>query len=363
MIMEKSEPYIGIMIEYDRSKVVHKEKISTSGPRKNELSLTLRPSPVSIGFIGAGSYAQSYLLPNIPKSKDTVLKGVMTATSAGSRSVADRFGFEFCTGNEDDILTNDQINTVFIATRHDTHGHYVKKALAARKHVFVEKPLCLCPEELSQIMEIYTPLPLPYLMVGFNRRFASLTTTLLDKIGTGAMSMIYRINAGVIQSDSWVQDNKVGGGRVIGEVCHFVDYLTFINGSLPVSVYAAAMSHAQNNNDTLTISLRFANGSIGSIQYFANGSKALPKEYIEIYNHGVTAIIADFRELIIYGDRKPLRKKLLTQDKGQKNEVREFIEMILKGGPPLISPEEIFSTTNVTFKILESLKTGKVIDL
>jgi len=303
-----------------------------------------------------------------------VLKGVMTASSAGSRSVADLYGFEFCTGQKDDILSSAEINTVFIATRHDTHGYYLKKALEAGKNVFVEKPLCLTEEELEQIRDTYYSLITnnksqinsdgsPLVMVGYNRRFSLLTQIIKDKIGTGTMSMIYRVNAGAIPGDSWIQDKEIGGGRILGEVCHFVDYLTHINGSLPVSVYAASMRDAQGHDDTLSISLKYENGSIGSIQYFANGPKSLTKEYVEIYSHGTTAILKDFRSLEIYGTGKPFNKKLLSQDKGQKNEVKSFINSILNGTEPVIAPHEIFNTSEVTFKIIESIRTGKSIKL
>lgn len=388
MILAKQEPFIGILIEYDCNKEIKRSKV-VRHPKPSPLSF--QPSAVSIGFIGAGSYAQSYLLPNIPKNKNVILKGVMTSSSASSRSVADRFGFEFCTGNAEDIIANEEINTVFIATRHDSHGRYVRDSLKAGKNVYVEKPLCLTEEELGQIKDTYYSLitnnlpreiyesksgsvfhrgesqitgnGLPLLMVGYNRRFSPLARMLKDKIGTGTMSMIYRINAGTIPGDSWIQDKEIGGGRILGEVCHFVDYLTYINGSLPLLVHAVAMNDVQSNNDTLTISLKYENGSIGSIQYFANGSKSLAKEYIEIYSHGRTFILKDFRELEIYGTGKPFRKKLLSQDKGQKTEVKVFIDSILNGDPPIIPIEQIFNTTEVTFKIVESVRIGKSVKM
>ena len=367
MILEKSELFVGILIEYDpQISQISQSKIYV---RKAESS-KLKAQSVSIGFIGAGSYAQSYLLPNIPKGKDVVLKGVMTSTSTSSRSVADRFGFEFCTGQEDDILQNDEINTVFIATRHDSHGYYVKKALEAGKNVFVEKPLCLTIQELEEIKSAYERLitnnksqitsnAVPLLMVGYNRRFSPLTQIIKEKITTGPMSMIYRINAGAIPADSWIQDEEIGGGRIIGEVCHFIDYLTFINGSMPVSVYAAVMKDAQGLNDTVNVSLSFENGSIGTISYFANGSKFLPKEYVEIYSHAVTAILKDFRKLEIYGSGREFKKKILSQDKGQKEQVRSFVDSVLNGGPAPIVFEEIMNTTEVTLKVIESIRAGK----
>ena len=356
-----------------------------------------------------------------------VLKGVMTSTSTSSRSVADRFGFEFCTGNEEDILGDDGINTVFVATRHDSHGYYVKKALEAGKYVFVEKPLCLNLDELAEIQAAQssklkakrdpqiTPVPSPgamgqaqihadteaessklkaerrtmhsdlgprtsdlglpasdlrpptsdlrLLMVGYNRRFSPLTKIIKDKLNQGPYSMLYRVNAGMIPADSWVQDMEVGGGRILGEVCHFVDYLTFVNGSLPVSVFAVAMADANHHEDTLTVSLRYQNGSVGSIQYFANGSKSLRKEYIEVYAHGVTAVLNYYSELKIFGKGRPYKKKLVSQDKGQKNEVGLFIEAVKNGDVCPIPLEEIWSASEVSFGILESIRTGRSIKL
>jgi polar amino acid transport system substrate-binding protein len=361
MMLAKSEPYIGILIEYDVDKPIKHERLIV-----RPSSLIPRPSEVTIGFIGAGSYAQSHLLPNIPKDREIVLKGVMTSTGTSSRSVAERFGFEFCASSDKDILENPDINTVFIATRHDSHAQYVLKALQVGKHVFVEKPLCLNEEELKQIVTSYQ-LPVtnnqspPLLMVGYNRRFSHLAQIIKKELGDGPMAMTYRINAGAIPNDSWIQDPAVGGGRIIGEVCHFVDLLTFLNGSLPISVYASIMRSAGSLNDTVTISLTYENGSIGSISYFANGDKRLPKENVEVYSHGVTAVLDDFKTLSIYGSGKKKDKKLMSQDKGQKNEVQAFLRAVKEGLPSPIPFEQIYNTSLVTFKVLESIRTGTAI--
>ena len=200
-------------------------------------------------------------------------------------------------------------------------------------------------------------------MVGFNRRFSPLTRMLKEKLNDGPMSMICRVNAGKIPQDSWIQNMSTGGGRIIGEVCHFVDLLTFINGSLPVSVFAQALPDPYHLNDTLTITLTFANGSIGTIAYFANGAKNLPKEYIEIYSAGSTAIIRDFKELEIYGGNNTRRKKLWSQDKGQKVMVQLFIDAILQGGTSPIAFDDIYTVTLTTFKILESLRIGQSVKI
>ncbi len=175
--------------------------------------------------------------------------------------------------------------------------------------------------------------------------------------------MHYRINAGHIPRESWIQDPEIGGGRIIGEACHFIDFLTFMNGSLPVSVHAAAMRTSAALNDTINISLAFRNGSIGTVSYFANGDKGLAKERVEIFANGSTAVIDDFRSLSIYSRGKCQEKKLIVQDKGQKSEVTRFIEAIRTGAGPLIPLEEIFSATTVALKALESARTDERIDL
>jgi len=171
--------------------------------------------------------------------------------------------------------------------------------------------------------------------------------------------MTYRVNAGAIPKESWIQDPEMGGGRVIGEVCHFVDFLTCINGSRPVSVFARMIEDPNRLTDTLTVSLSYANGSIGSIAYFANGDKSLPKERVEVFAHGCAAVLEDFKRLTIHAGGGRREVKLLSQDKGQKSEVQAFLEAVRTGGPPPIAYEELFSTSRATFRILESIRTGQ----
>jgi predicted dehydrogenase len=177
------------------------------------------------------------------------------------------------------------------------------------------------------------------------------------------MAMTYRVNAGAIPEDSWIQDSEFGGGRIIGEVCHFVDILTFLSGSLPVSVYANAMADPRNLNDTLNVTLTYQNGSIGTISYFSNGDKRIPKERIEVFSHGTVIIVDDFKEFTIYANGKKKRNKLLTQDKGQEEEVKQFVSAILCGNAELISFKEIYNTSLVTFMINDSIQTGESIQI
>ncbi|MDD2797094.1 MAG: bi-domain-containing oxidoreductase [Bacteroidales bacterium] len=353
MILNKTESYLGVVLEYDikKSPQIH---------QKIEIKTPAASSKINIAFIGAGSYAQGNLLPNIPKNANISRKGILTNTGTTSKRVAERFGFEFCTSNEKEILENKEINTVFIATRHDSHAEFVLKSISEWKNIFVEKPICLTAEELYQIVEKYDGKH--RLLVGFNRRFSALSETLKKHIGSGPMSMNYRINAGKIPSDNWIQDMTIGGGRIIGEVCHFIDYLTWLNGSLPTKVYAAVLPDASNNNDTLNIQLSFSNGSIGTVSYYANGPKSLPKEYIEVFHAGSAGILSNFKEVQLFG-KKITKKKLFNQDKGQSQMVEKFVNSIINGTESPITFDEIVAVTKACFAVIESIQSGLPINI
>ncbi|MEW6267123.1 MAG: bi-domain-containing oxidoreductase [Thermodesulfobacteriota bacterium] len=359
LMLSRSEPFIGILIEYDRDKPIE------SRGRVELRPTSRRPAKVSIGFIGAGSYAQSHLLPNLPESDDVRLKGVMTATSAGARSAGERFGFEFCTGQAEEIINNPEINTVFIATRHDSHARYVLETLKAGRNVFVEKPPCLNQAELEEIKTIYEANlqdrgeAAPILMVGYNRRFSPLMEEIKKNLGQGPLAAVYRINSGAIPPDSWIQDPELGGGRIIGEVGHFVDTLIFLTGSRPISLFAAGLPDPHGHNDIVQTCLKFADGSVATIAYLANGDRSLPKERLEVFGHGVTAVLDDYKTLTWHARGKKKSHNLLSQDKGQKNEVRAFLDAVRNGTGEVIPFQDIYLTSLVTFKILESLRTSR----
>lgn len=360
LMVNKSTSFVGILIKYDANKRNTNEKIQARA-----VPIVKKQEAVRVGFIGAGSYAQSHLLPNLHRQKNVILKGVMTESGASSRSVADRFGFEFCTSNPQDIFKDKDINTIFIVSRHDSHAVYVQQALKSGKHIFVEKPLCLNADELEDITKTVAESSYAeadaqrVLMVGYNRRFSPLTSIIKKGTGPGPMSMAYRVNAGYIPPESWIQDPEIGGGRIVGEICHFIDYLSYVNGSLPVSVYASAMKNNGSLLDVLNIGLNYENGSIGTIIYYANGDVSLPKERCEISAHGNVFVLDDFKTLSSHSGGKKRIKRLVNQDKGQKSEVKLFIDTILQGGTPPISFEELYSTSLTTFKILESIRIGQ----
>lgn len=350
IIANKSEPYIGIALRYDASKPLVRGVIPVKG------AVTSPEAAVSVSFIGAGSYAQSHLLPNVPDRKEVQRVGVISNTGTTSKRVAEKYGFSFCTSEEAEILS-EQTNTVFIATRHDSHADYVMKALSAGKNVFVEKPLCLNMAQLEEIASLRASSG-KAVMVGFNRRFSPHVQTIKSRLGSGPMSMIYRVNAGSIPADSWIQDMEVGGGRIVGEACHFIDLLTYLNGSLPKAVSAMALPDPDGLNDTVNISIQFENRSTGVVAYYANGAKDLPKEYLEVFASGSSAILMDFKELRIYGKGKAVRNRLWNQNKGQREMVGAFIDSLLRDGSSPIAFDDIYAVTKACFLVLESVRNG-----
>lgn len=347
LVVNRTEPFIGIVLQYDTNKTHSKSKIVFDNNQGTS------SSKVNISFIGAGSYAQGNLLPNIPNTPNVSKVGVLTNTGTTSKRVAEKFKFKFCATLENDVL-DEKTNTIFVTTRHDSHAAYVIKAIEKNKHVFVEKPLCLKESELDTIIEVQQQSKTA-VMIGFNRRFSPLSKKIKNVLGSGPMSMIYRVNAGSIPKDTWIQDMEIGGGRILGEVCHFIDYLTYLNGSLPTKVSAQVLADPENLNDTVNIMLQFENGSTGVVCYYANGSKSLAKEYVEVFASGTTAILNDFKELRIYGKGKPSKTKLVNQNKGQKEMVEGFINGIITKGNSPIPFSEIVAVTKATFKVLESI--------
>ena len=349
MIMKKSEPFIGILLKYDTKKEIKKHF-------EQDIKL-FNEKGLNIGFIGAGSFARSFLLPNLPKEANKI--AVATASGHNARHIANKFNFQYAFGNGDEVINQDKINTVFIATRHNTHAEYVIKSLRSGKHVFVEKPLCMNEEELETIQDEYSKANV-HLMVGYNRRFSPLIKKILDAFGRDTKKTInYRVNVGFVDPKHWTQDNVIGGGRILGEVCHFLDLCIYISGSTPKSISAFTLDNPLNLEDTIVSIIQFTNGSVATISYFTNGSKMLEKEYLEVYCNGSTAVLNDYKKLTIYGVNKKTSK--MKQNKGHKQEITEFFKVIKNGGSTPIAPEDIFWTSRMTFDLIKSIREGKTI--
>ncbi len=356
MILEKSESFMGIVLKYDTKKKTEKLIKLKEGK--------FSPKEVNVGFIGAGSFAQNFLLPNVYKIGNMI--GLADAQSSTARIVSDKYHFQYATGNADDIIADNKINTVFIATPHNLHSEYVLKAIKKGKNVFVEKPLAMNTEELEEIRASYFSIPpsdLPHLIVGFNRRFAPHIQKIKKLFPENTAKAInYRINAGTIPADHWIHDQEIGGGRIIGEVCHFVDLCMYITGSKIMSIAANVMSTPQNLMDTLIVNISFANGSIASISYFSNGNNAVNKEYLEVFYANQVAIIDDFKKMSVFSKHQ-IKMNLSKKNKGHDEEVKKFISSIKEGKESPISFDEIYLSTLATFKIIESIKNRKTIIL
>lgn len=349
MILDKTDPFAGIVLHYDISKEIADVPLQLK-------SYTYNGSGPVVGLIGAGSFGQNFLLPSLKGKAE--LAGVVTARPNNARNIASKYGFSWCSGDAGEIFASKDINTVFVVTRHDSHAEYVLKALNSDKNIFVEKPLCLNENELQQIKELYLKKQVR-LMVGFNRRFAPLTASLQQFIAPGQpMAIHYRINAGAIPAGHWIHDPATGGGRVIGELCHFIDYCLYVSGSELQSLSAIALKDPDGRRDTVSVQLEFENGSTAQLSYFSNGNKLLPKEYIEIFSQGKVAVIKDFQELELYG--KALKKISTRQDKGHAQEISSFLNAVKNGEPSPISFKDIYTVTLAGFKVLESIAANGV---
>ncbi|ULQ54432.1 bi-domain-containing oxidoreductase [Flavihumibacter fluvii] len=344
------EPHIGILLKYSPNE------------KKHISAFTIAHKPISdinIGFIGAGSFAQSYLIPNV-KSGGGSLDGVVTSRGITAKNVANKFGFNFCSSEQQDILTKENINTIFIATPHSSHAALVIKALSANKHVYVEKPLAINDDQLAGVVDAMKKNHRT-LMVGFNRRFAPISKRIRAEMENAGEPMVIniRVNAGLIPKDHWIQHPDIGGGRIIGEMCHFIDLMQYFTGAEPEKVYADCLSSDNNKTtpaDNISIVVKFKDGSIGNLTYLANGEKGMPKELIEVFCAGKIGVINDFKDGILYSNGKEI--KLKSAGKGHKEEVHEFLAALKNGGKSPISFRSVCLTTLTTFRIVDSLATG-----
>ncbi|MDZ7861108.1 MAG: bi-domain-containing oxidoreductase [Candidatus Krumholzibacteriota bacterium] len=358
---DSDEKYIGIVLNYDTEK-------ETAAFVEISSFDTVKSKKITAGFIGAGNFAKGVLLPQVKKSGGIQLKALVTATGASSRGSAEKYGFTNLYSDYKEMLKDDSINTVFITTRHNLHYRMITDSLLAGKHVYCEKPLVLNNKELNSLTELYDGLEnKPVLMIGFNRRFSEHLARIKDFAdSTGERPVInYRINAGFIPKDTWVQDLEIGGGRIIGEVCHFIDAAAFIAGSKVEEVFASELVTPGNyKRDNVSIILKFTNGSLATISYLANGSKSVPKERIEVFCGGGAAVCDNFKKTeIINAGKKSRVKSRFSKEKGFRSEIEAFRKAIVSSGTNPIPFSSIVNTTRATFAVMESIEKAKVVQV
>lgn len=340
-LMDSDEPYLAIILTYpddDGGAPARAVEVCASAAR---------PQGDGIAFIGFGNYAKSVLLPAVRKAGAPDLRMIVTATGLSAHAGAEKYGFPRAATDPEEAFADPGVSTIFIATRHDSHAALAIRALEAGKNVFVEKPLALDADELAAVIAAAEAGP-GLLTVGFNRRFAPMILEAQRALGarTGPLAMTYRVNAGAIPRDNWVHGAQ-GGGRIIGEACHFVDTLAALCGSVPVEVAAASPAGI---GDSVAAMLRFADGSVGTILYSSLGDPSVAKERIEIFATGIVVEISDYSEIAISRGGRTRRRKA-AQDKGQTNLVAAFLAATRTGGQPPIPLAELKRVSAATLTL------------
>jgi predicted dehydrogenase/threonine dehydrogenase-like Zn-dependent dehydrogenase len=323
------------------------------GAMDRRASLAMTGGRAVLGFVGSGNYATAVLIPAF-KAAGARLKTVASSGGVSGLHAGRKFGFEATTTDTASLWADRDVNAVVVTTRHDSHAGFVLQALAAGKHVFVEKPLCLTLDELAQIEAVKAGAAAPMVMVGFNRRFAPQVQkigTLLKGV-TGPKCFVMTVNAGAIPAEHWTQDPEVGGGRIVGEACHFIDLLRFLAGARIAGHQVTRMD--SQTGDSVSISLKFEDGSMGLVHYLANGSKAFPKERLEVFAAGRVLQLDNFRKLKGFGWPGFGTMNLWRQDKGQKACAAAFVQAVAKGGPAPIPFDEIAEVARVTIEVAKA---------
>lgn len=354
---------LGVILEYENIKDIIVDK------RVNLLSsFTSISSEVGIGVIGAGNFTKLIVLP-ILKDSSAKLVGISSSKGLSSSIAAKKFGFEYSTTDYNELLKDEKINTVFITTRHNNHAKLVIESLEAGKNVFVEKPLAIDMEQLADVVKCCNKLAsesrMPKLMVGFNRRFSPFVKDIFSKVKgrSNGLAMNMTINSGALPKDLWVHDEKIGGGRIIGEGCHFIDTMSYLANSEVESIYSVALNSDKElaiKNDNVILNLKFKDGSIGTLSYLSNGNKSYPKEQMSLFCEGKVFNLDNYKKVNAFGSSGI---KKWSQDKGHKDEMIGFVENIKSSKENLISLESLVNTTLATFAHVKSLKENRMVQI
>ena len=358
------EPFLGVVLTYPEAET------QKPAPRiyPNEYKPGTAPTAeTGAGVLGAGIYAKATFLPAAKSVGGIPLIGIASASGLNARHAAKKFGFQYATADENEILNAEGISHVAILTRHNDHARQVITALNHGKQVYCEKPLALNAAQLDEIETALQAENAPMLMVGFNRRFAPLAVELKKFIAVSnePLAMHYRVNAGFLPDTHWLHDPEIGGGRIIGEGCHFIDFLTFLVGAPPCTVSMTALPDGgRYHQDNAILTLTYPDGSIGTIHYLANGDKAFPKEQVDVFTAGRVAVLDDFRQLeMVHNGRRNVLRSRFKQDKGHAASWQAFLTATRDGKPAPISYKDLWGVTLASFAALDSLKTGQTVDL
>jgi polar amino acid transport system substrate-binding protein len=354
MLVSKEGPRpLGVVIRYADASVATAASGGAPAPAGTRAAASIT-GEVGVGFIGAGAFARGVLFPLFQGRAGSVLRRVATAHGLTAFDAQRKFGFQDSGTDPGEVFGDPAIDLVCIATRHDTHAALVAEALRAGKHVFVEKPLAIDDEQL-RIVEEAAAASTAVLLVGFNRRFSPLAVAMRDGLeGRGPMVATYRVNAGPLPSGHWLNDAAVGGGRIIGEACHFIDFLAFLTGDAAIdSVEARCAGRPYGPAEDVVLQLGFSDGSVGQVLYTAKGDPALGKERVEAHAGGASVVLDDFRSVEIISGGK--RRKSATGGKGHAEEIAALLAAVKTGGPPPISRASLFATTRATLRVHDAI--------
>lgn len=379
----KKEPYLGIVLEYGdlaaknaecakiERRVDFKPQIGTNqhksgdGICEDKCGFVVKDK-VGVSFIGAGNFAKAVLLPTLKKIKNAEFRGVSTATGMSATDTAKKYSFAFAATDQGEVLRDESTNLVFVTTRHDMHAAQIKAALEAGKYVFSEKPLCINENQLDSVLAAKDAEnangALSRVMIGFNRRFSPHAKLLKEYFSKRTLPLVmhYRVNAGSIPKDIWLQDPEVGGGRMVGEGCHFIDFMSYVCGAPVVKVQAMCIktpNGVETPEDSISVNLQFADGSVGTLEYVALGDTTLPKEFCEIHGEGSTATMDNFCKTVCTG-KLGKRKLKGKQQKGFAEEIVATVAAVGSGAEMPIPFEEILNVTKTTFAVLKAVKSG-----
>jgi predicted dehydrogenase len=361
LLATQSQPHLGILLEYPAQSSPRAGARTVAYDR--ERTHAAADAEPAIAVIGAGNYASRTLIPAFAASH-VRLQGIASGGGVTAAHCARKFGFARATTDSDSLIDSPDVDIVVIATRHDSHARFVLRALEARKHVFVEKPLAVTANEVDSIADAWGACApagqRPQIMVGYNRRFAPQVVRMKSLLAgvRGAKSFVVTVNAPALAASHWLQDPRVGGGRIIGECCHFVDLLRFLAGHSIVDARAQALAVESDSahRDTVAITLSFADGSWGTIHYLATGHASFPKERIEVFCAGRILQLDNFRRLRAYGWPGFRSMRLLRQDKGQRECVRAFVDAVRNGSGAPIPLEELLEVARVTIALGEAVR-------
>ncbi len=363
-LLTGEEPYLGVLLTYDEEPLPKENRI----PNLDAPTVRVKPGDIlALGVLGAGKYANATFLPVVKKQAGIAPVGIVSASGTSAHHAARRFGFGFAASDPESVLQDPAINVIAILTRHNLHTPQILQALSTGKHVYCEKPIAINRDQLEQVRETLQKNDLPLLMPGFNRRFAPMAVRMKAFIDQPQEPLFahYRVNASKLPADHWLNDLEVGGGRIIGEACHFIDFLTFLVGAIPTEVISLGLpDNGQYHEDNVVMNFKFPDGSLGVVTYMANGDKSYPKEHLEIFSSGRIATLHDWRklELVNKGKRKVTRH-LMRHNKGHRGAWQAFLSAIQGDKAPPIPYDHMVGVSLASFAAVESLRKGEKVSI